>query len=154
MIYRIFKELTRIAYLEQNPFVAAIVEKSSGQILSLGLDHHWISPLLHSETEAIHKLWTSGIQAQPSNYIMVTTAEPCSMCQAAIMWSGIDRVSYGVSRAFLVRSGLDFFKMSASDVNGGSEIFTCQLQQDYEAESEKLFSDLLPFHMKRGEKDK
>lgn len=81
------------------PFAAAIFERGSGELISLGVNI--VTPqqlsILHAEIVAItlaqRKLNTYSLK-QPflPDYELISSAEPCAMCLGAIPWSGITRV--------------------------------------------------------------
>ena len=81
------------------PFAAAVFEKDSGKLISLGVN---LVPaerlsILHAEMTAItlaqRKLGTYDLGAAglPAHEL-VTSTEPCAMCFGAIPWSGVRRV--------------------------------------------------------------
>ncbi len=52
-------------------------------------------------------------------YTLVTSCEPCAMCAAAVFWSGISRLVYGLSHARLVtvrEAGPPMLKLHCRDV--------------------------------------
>jgi tRNA(adenine34) deaminase len=51
-----------------------------------------------------------------SNYILYTTAEPCSMCMSAILWSGIGTVVYGSSIKTLQTMGWKQIDLTSNEV--------------------------------------
>ena len=52
-------------------------------------------PTAHGEIQAIRDACSNLKTYDLSGHILYTTAEPCPMCRAAIMWSNIDKVYYG-----------------------------------------------------------
>ncbi|MFA8301089.1 MAG: nucleoside deaminase [Hyphomicrobiales bacterium] len=87
------------------PFLAAIVDKSSGEILSVGVNDYLRNPILHGEMDAINKCVQKHPDVDWKNTILYTTAEPCPMCMSCIVWAGIPRVVYGASINTLKESG-------------------------------------------------
>jgi cytidine/deoxycytidylate deaminase-like protein len=71
------------------PFGCVIANGESGEILAEGLNDAEKSPILHGETAAVMNLFDGRPNADPSNLVVYTTAEPCPMCSGAILWSGI-----------------------------------------------------------------
>lgn len=81
------------------PFAAAIFEKDSGKLVSLGVN---LVPterlsILHAEMVAItlaqRKLGVYDLDASGLPlHELVTSTEPCAMCFGAIPWSGVRRV--------------------------------------------------------------
>jgi tRNA(Arg) A34 adenosine deaminase TadA len=67
-----------------------IVDLGSGKILSEGWNKTSINPTFHGEIDAINQLVLSNPGIDGSKLVLYTTAEPCPMCQGAILWSGIE----------------------------------------------------------------
>ncbi|MEM6581825.1 MAG: nucleoside deaminase [Pseudomonadota bacterium] len=130
-----------------NPFVAILVDRYSGEILSEGRDRHPENPILHSETDAIHHvvgLRTRGKDISLSDAVMFTTAEPCPMCQAAIIWSGIPEVYYGATRPYLVSLGINAFTMRAETLLADARnYYEGKLIPSHTDECHALFDDLV-----------
>lgn len=93
------------------PFYAAVVAKdgtvvaeSANSVVSSGCSHN------HAEMNAIslaeRKLGTWNLAGK--GLTLYTTAEPCMMCVGGILWSGIERVIFGVSTESVERiAGFD-----------------------------------------------
>jgi tRNA(adenine34) deaminase len=88
------------------PFGCVIADTGSGEILSEGLIDAEKSPTLHGETAAIGVLIERRPGPETSRLIPYTTAEHCTMCSGAILWSGIPGVVYGTPISTLKRMGL------------------------------------------------
>ena len=97
-------------------FGAVIVERAKGRIVAEGVNRVPDSPTYHGEVVAIN----NGASAHPAiNWTgldLYTTAEPCPMCQSAILWAGIGRVFYGTSIPTLVRFGWNQIDIRAEEV--------------------------------------
>ena len=87
------------------PFGAAVFEKSSGKVVSVGMNlvvqEH--NSIFHAEIVAIlmanqrlasHSLNAPGMLAHE----LFTSCEPCAMCLGAILWSGAKRLVCGATR--------------------------------------------------------
>lgn len=81
------------------PFAAAVFERDSGKLISLGVN--LVIPqrlsILHAEMVAIslaqRKLGTHDLGGDKlPEHELFTTTEPCSMCLGATHWSGVGRV--------------------------------------------------------------
>jgi len=84
------------------PFAAAIFEKDSGRLVSLGVNLVTTEgmSILHAEMVAFavsqKKLNTYDLGGRGmANHELVASAEPCAMCFGAIPWSGVRRVITG-----------------------------------------------------------
>ncbi len=87
------------------PFGAAIVSTATGERLMravnrVGPDH---DPSAHAETLTIRlacaKLAAASGSASLQGYTLYTTCEPCAMCMACALWSGLDRLVFGATIA-------------------------------------------------------
>lgn len=93
------------------PFLAAVVDgegkivaEAANSVVKSGISH------AHAEMNAIaaaeNALGTWNLAGK--GLTLFTTAEPCMMCLGGILWSGIERVVYGVSTASVERiTGFD-----------------------------------------------
>lgn len=99
------------------PFGCVIVDRDSGETLAEGLNDADRSPVLHSETDAILRLFEDHSNVETSRLVLYTTAEPCPMCSGAILWSGISHVVYGTSTATLRDLGLPHVDLSCEEVS-------------------------------------
>ncbi|REK15563.1 MAG: nucleoside deaminase [Planctomycetota bacterium] len=89
----------------QLPFGSVIVRRESGDIAAEGWNKTTINPTWHGEMDAVNALFRSGQRVDGSEFALYTTAEPCPMCMAAVLWSGIQIVVFGTSIRFLQARG-------------------------------------------------
>ena len=109
------------------PFGALIVDGDSGTILSEGWNKTSQNPMWHGEIDAINKLAASSIGIEGKNLVLYTTAEPCPMCQEAVLWSGIKTVVFGTSIRSLQRMGWRQIDILAEEVIRRSPAWNCKL---------------------------
>ena len=95
------------------PVGAVIVQRSSGQIISSGYNQVETdnNPLRHAEIIAIETACKELKTKNLSECDLYVTLEPCAMCAAAISYSRIGRLFYGVSdvKQGAVEHGARFF---------------------------------------------
>jgi tRNA(Arg) A34 adenosine deaminase TadA len=96
------------------PFAAAVFEKDSGKLVSLGVNLVTTQGLsfLHAEMVAMalaqKKLGAYDLGASElPTHELVTSTEPCAMCFGAIPWSGVRRVITAASDADARSIGFD-----------------------------------------------
>ena len=109
------------------PFGALIVDRDTGTILSEGWNKTSNNPTWHGEIDAINNLAASSAGIKGKNLVLYTTAEPCPMCQGAILWSGIGMVVYGTSIRSLQRLGWRQIDILAEEVIRRSPEWRCTL---------------------------
>ena len=109
------------------PFGAVIVDRSSGQIVAEGWNKSSANPTWHGEIDAINRLAESLADFDGSQLALYTTAEPCPMCQGAILWSEIGMVVYGTSIRFLQNQGWRQIDILAEEVVRRSPSWECTL---------------------------
>ena len=96
------------------PFGAAVFEKSSGKVVSVGMnlvvqEHNsifhaeMVAILMANQRLASHTLNAPGMLAHE----LFTSCEPCAMCLGAILWSGAKRLVCGATRDDASRIGFD-----------------------------------------------
>jgi tRNA(Arg) A34 adenosine deaminase TadA len=83
------------------PFGADIVSTATGEQLMravnrVGPDH---DPSAHAETLAIRLACAKLATGSLKGYTLYTTCEPCAMCMACALWSGLDRLVFGATIA-------------------------------------------------------
>lgn len=98
------------------PFGAVIMDEPAQRALAIGWNQGPSDPTAHGEVDVIRRLSSQGHTGDWSALTLYTTAEPCPMCAAAIVWSGTGRVVYGVSIPWLVAHGWWQIDLRAADV--------------------------------------
>ena len=88
------------------PFAAAVFERGSGKLLSMGVNLVMRSNCSHAHAEMIaiafaeQRLGSYTLRVDgEAEYELVTSCEPCAMCFGAIPWSGVTRVVSGAKDA-------------------------------------------------------
>lgn len=109
------------------PFGAVIVDRDSGKILAEGWNKSAINPTWHGEIDAINQLVLSDPRIDGRNLVLYTTAEPCPMCQGAILWTGIEMVVFGTSIRSLQRLGWRQIDILAEEVIRRSPTWKCTI---------------------------
>ena len=121
------------------PFGTVLVDRSTNSVVTEGLNRTTESPIVHGELDAIIR-YASYAQPGWQDLRLYTTAEPCCMCQAAIMWAGIPEVVFGTSITTLKKLGWDQFDLRAIDVEKSAAFAECQIVEGILAEQcDQLF---------------
>ena len=108
-------------------FGAVIVNRDSGEMVVEGWNKSSINPTWHGEIDAINQLVLSDPEIDGTKLVLYTTAEPCPMCQGAILWSGIETVVFGTSIRFLQMNGWRQIDILAEEVVRRSPTWKCTL---------------------------
>ena len=87
------------------PFGADILSTATGERLMravnrVGPDH---DPSAHAETLTIRLACAKLGSGSLKGYTLYTTCEPCAMCMACALWSGLDRLVFGATIADAAR---------------------------------------------------
>ena len=87
------------------PFGADIVSTATGERLMRAVnrvdpDH---DPSAHAETLTIRLACAKLATGSLKGYTLYTTCEPCAMCMACALWSGLDRLVFGATIADAAR---------------------------------------------------
>ncbi len=103
---RLVLQLTRRNILEKTggPFGAAVFSRKSGKLLSVAVNR--VEPLhnstAHAEMLALmlaqKKIGQPRLDAAGEKCVLVTSAQPCSMCFGALPWAGLHGLIIGASR--------------------------------------------------------
>mmetsp|Transcript_4487 Transcript_4487/g.11454 ORF Transcript_4487/g.11454 Transcript_4487/m.11454 type:complete len:201 (-) Transcript_4487:270-872(-) len=102
------------------PFGALIVDPVEDAVVVVGKNHAGQNPLWHGEMDAMNAL-AAQLAPRPvfgnaGGLELYTTAEPCPMCAAAVVWSGFGRVVFGSSIAYLETYGTHQMNITATAV--------------------------------------
>ena len=126
------------------PFGALILDCETCTILSEGWNKTSTIPMWHGEIDAIMGLASLAVRAQGKRLALYTTAEPCPMCQGAILWSGIELVVFGTSIRSLQRLGWRQIDILAEEVIRRSPAWRCTLVGGVlEQECDALFKNAI-----------
>jgi tRNA(Arg) A34 adenosine deaminase TadA len=115
------------ANVPELPFGALIVNRDSGVALAEGWNKSSINPTFHGEIDAINHLILSSPRIDGSKLVLYTTAEPCPMCQGAILWTGIEMVVFGTSIRSLQKMGWRQIDILAEEVIRRSPAWRCTI---------------------------
>lgn len=96
------------------PFGAAVFERDSGALVSVGVNSvvRLNNCTLHAEMVAFQLAqkrigsYTLNAEGHPRHELF-TSAEPCAMCLGATLWSGVSRVVIAASREDALAIGFD-----------------------------------------------
>jgi len=109
------------------PFGAVVVDRESDEVIAEGWNKSSVNPMWHGEIDAINRLAELRPKFDGSRLSLYTTAEPCPMCQSAILWSGIGMVVFGTSIRSLQRIGWRQIDILAEEVIRRSPAWQCTL---------------------------
>jgi len=101
----------------QLPFSAIIINDQTGEVLAEGLNESTENPILHAEIVVINNAIKNHPATDWKHATLYSTAEPCPMCQGAIIWMGIHRVVFGSSTQYLKTHGWPVIDLAATDLN-------------------------------------
>ena len=122
------------------PFAAVLVDIGRNEIVAEGINRHSENPTWHGEIDAINRCAALGQDVNGAALRLYTTAEPCCMCQGAILWAGIPEVVFGTSIRSLKQLGWKQIDISAEEVARRTPFARCRLIGGVlEAECDKLF---------------
>ena len=109
------------------PFGAMLVDVETGQIVAEGVNRGGENPTWHGEIDVINRFAADHPEADWARIRLYTTAEPCCMCQGAILWSGVREVVYGTSIGTLQRLGWHQIDITADEVTRRTPFAECKL---------------------------
>ena len=103
-------------------FGAAILRKSTLDLIIAGTNEETRNPLLHGEVSCLNRYWDlpAELRPRPSDCLFLSSHEPCSLCLSAITWSGFDNFYY----LFSYEDTRDAFDIP-HDLTILAEVFRC-----------------------------
>lgn len=123
-----------------HPFAALLVQRSTGEVIAEGVNPGGQNPLSHGEIVCLHAATRARSNFEWQDTILYTTAEPCCMCMAAILWCRIPEVVFGSSIATLTRLGWDQFTLHSLDLVNAATFADCQITAGvFESRCDALF---------------
>jgi tRNA(Arg) A34 adenosine deaminase TadA len=139
------------ARVPEVPFGAVIVRREGGETVAEGWNKSAVNATWHGEMDALNALFRSGRVGDAGGLVLYTTAEPCPMCMAAILWSGLGMVVFGTSIRFLQRCGWRQIDIGAEEVVRRSPGMRCPVVGGVlEEECNALFAPGPPPAFARG----
>lgn len=111
-----------------SPFVSLIFNRATEEVISCESNRTDLSPTFHAEIMSINAAAPKLSDRDWQDCVLVTTAEPCPMCQSAIWWAGMQRVYYGVSIPWLTQQGYRQLPLRASALVALDPEFDGQIQ--------------------------
>jgi len=96
------------------PFAAAVFERDSGALVAVGVNmavptHNYarhaevVASMMAGARLHSHTMGAEGFVAHE----LVSSCEPCAMCLGAVLWSGVDRLVTGATKADAEAVGYD-----------------------------------------------
>ncbi|MDP3561842.1 MAG: nucleoside deaminase [Legionellaceae bacterium] len=123
------------------PFAAIIVDNITDKILSEGLNASNINPTFHGEMVAIDNCIQKNPNVDWSKVTLYTTAEPCPMCQSAIVWAQIPKVVFATSIGYLTNHGWNQINIPASEINNKASFYKGTITGGVLAEQSNILFD-------------
>ena len=108
---------TRNVEAGQSPFAAIVVaDGGAGEVIATGVNatHRDTDPTSHGEVEAIRAACRRLGTLDLSGAIVVSSCEPCPICQATAGMTGIARIAYAATREQAAAGGFGFSDFMAS----------------------------------------
>jgi len=103
-------------------FGAAVLKKSTLELVVAGTNREVENPLFHGEVSCINELYKLPAESRPSpsECLFLATHEPCSLCLSAITWCGFNNFYY----LFTYEDTRDAFQIP-HDLRILEEVFKC-----------------------------
>ena len=111
----------------EHPFGTVIVDRDTGKIVAEGWNKSRLNPTWHGEIDAINQLILAVPEIDRKKLVLYSNAEPCPMCQAAIILTGIEMVVFGTSIRSLQRMGWRQIDILAEEVIRSSPAWKCAI---------------------------
>ena len=123
------------------PFGAVIVRAADLAVVARGVNDSRANPILHGEVAAMNDYVRRHGNRGWGRMVLYTTAEPCPMCQSALIWAGIGGVVYGTSIATLKLLGIGQIDIPAKAVAAAAPFWNGGLLGGVlAAETDRLFA--------------
>lgn len=104
-------------------FGSVIVERKRDEVICSGKGEYRENPIFHGEIVAINNCARHRPRVEWGNLTLYTTAEPCPMCQSAVLWTGISQVVYGTSIQDLIGMGINQIRLESPTVAAAAPFY-------------------------------
>lgn len=109
------------------PFGSVIVHGETGTVVAEGFNRSVDNPTWHGEIDALNQCARTHPGIDWSPLVLYTTAEPCPMCAAAILWAELRGIVFGSSIPYLQSLGWWQIDIRAEEVLRRTPFRSCQL---------------------------
>ena len=140
------EKFMRLAIAQANknpgrPFGSVLVDERTGQVVGEGVANLAVSPVFHSEIQAMNDYIAKNGNKGWENLTMYGTGEACPMCTSAMVWAGIPRMVYGSDTPFVGQYVPDIHIRAQAVVDASKGIYTSKLLLGgvLASETDKLF---------------
>ena len=128
------------AHTRNIPAAAVIVKPATGEVMARGINNSDYDPTRHSELACIGNYIERNGNREWDECVIYTIAEPCTMCQSALVFCGIAGTVFGSSLEGV--GHIDNPKIRAKDIVAASPFYEGFLVGGIlSAETDKIFRD-------------
>jgi tRNA(Arg) A34 adenosine deaminase TadA len=128
------------AHTRNIPAAAVIVKPATGEVMARGINNSDDDPTRHGEFACIENYIERNGNREWDECVIYTIAEPCTMCQSALVFCGIAGTVFGSSLEGVGR--IDNPKIRAKDIVEASPFYRGFLVGGIlSAETDKIFRD-------------
>ena len=128
------------AHTRNIPAAAVIVKPATGEVMARGINNSDVDPTKHGELACIANYIERNGNREWDECVIYTIAEPCTMCQSALIFCGIAGTVFGSSLEGVGK--IDNPKIRAKDIVEASPFYKGFLMGGIlSAETDKIFRD-------------
>ena len=128
------------AHTRNIPAAAVIVKPATGEAMARGINNSDYDPTKHSELACIANYIERNGNREWDECVIYTIAEPCTMCQSALIFCGIAGTVFGSSLEGVGK--IDNPKIRAKDIVAASPFYDGFLMGGIlSSETDKIFHD-------------
>ena len=122
------------------PTTAVIVKPATGEVMARGINNSDYDPTLHSEFACLTNYIRRNGNREWEDCVLYSIAEPCTMCQSALVFAGIGGTVFGSSLGGV--HGVENPRIRAKDIVEASPFYKGFIIGGIlSAETDKIFRD-------------
>jgi tRNA(adenine34) deaminase len=111
------------AHTRKIPSAAVIVKPVTGEVMARGINNSDYDPRMHGEFACITNYIERNGNREWEECVLYSISEPCTMCQSALVFSGIGGTVYGSSIEGVHKGGVENPKIRAKDIVDSSPFY-------------------------------